>query len=489
MEIPSASQIKQWDKYTIDNESITSLDLMERAASRCAQAIIRDYKNKSFHIVVNKGNNGGDGLVIARKLFESKLQVRLSIIDFNTNESVDFISNLKRIPKTLITYLTDPADLTISPNEIIIDSIFGYGLNRITSGNFASLIDTINKSKQEVISIDIPSGLFADDNSNNKGSIIYASKTYTFQCYKLSFFLPSYQKYLGDIEIIDIGLETKFLKSLNTTNYLLNINNLPVLRKRKKDAHKGDFGHGLLVAGEESMQGAIILSSKACLRTGIGKLSVCLNQEYIKALNLTLPEAIIHSSSEDFSRYNAVGIGPGLGVNESSKKKLMNILKDTTLLPKVLDADALNLISKDTSLFKEIKGSIITPHIGEFKRLFGGFSSDEEKLRKQQRAAKEYQIFIVLKGLNTTIATPDGNLFFNTTGNSGMATAGSGDVLCGMILAFLTQGYNYQDSACLGVFLHGIAADLALENQSQESLIASDIIENIGQGFKCIRNN
>lgn len=489
MRILSSYKIKEWDLFTIKDEGISSSDLMERAGSNCAEQIMKDVDlNSSFHIISNKGNNGGDGLVIARKLLEDNYEVRVSVIEFSKNQSSDFVDKLQLIPDKFISYIYSIEDLEIIEDEIIVDSIFGYGLNRIVEGKFAQIIDKINTSNSLVISIDLPSGLFADDNRNNNGSIIQSSITYTFQCMKLSLLLSAYSKYCGRVKVIDIGLSNDFLKDTKDSQILLTNKSVPNIKKRDKLSHKGNYGHALLIGGNREMRGAIILSTKSALRAGIGKISVSLPKEYISEINLKIPEAMISNKLEDISKYTALGIGPGMGCGESSINQLKDILLLRGDLPLVLDADALNIISDNIELLDLCKNAIITPHIGEFKRLFGEYNSDEEKLEKQQIFANKYSITIILKGPNTSIITPTGEVFFNSTGNPGMATSGSGDVLTGIILSFLSQGYSTREASCLSVFLHSKAADLALDIESEESLIATDIIDYLGKSFDFIRD-
>ena len=487
MIILNSKTIKDWEIFTIKNKSITSLDLMEKAGESCANKIINDLNNKEeFHIIANKGNNGGDGLVIARHLRKNNYRVRISILEFSNKASDDFMSNLSQLPKSLITQIIVPSNLIIKKKEIIIDAIFGSGLNRVITGKFAQLIHSINESNSKIISIDMPSGLFDEDNRNNDGAIIEATKTYTFECVKLSLLLPSYFKYYGIIKSINIDLDKKFLKNIDCQKKILEKSNLPSLLKREKFSHKGNYGHGLIIGGNKHMKGAIILSSKASLKAGVGKLSVSLSESYIKELNIELPEAIIYNNLVDFKKYDAIAVGPGMGTDHNAVKQLTNLLIQRKHTPIVIDADALNIISNNMSLLKLCKNSIITPHIGEFKKLCGDFKSDEEMLEKQLEFAVKYQLIVILKGAHTSIINQKKDIFFNITGNSGMATAGSGDVLCGIILSLLAQGYNPTDAACLSVFLHGKAGDLSLKRNSKESLIASDIINYLGEVFKLL---
>ena len=485
MKILSSDQIGEWDNSTIQKQKISSLELMERAARRCAKEIIKDFSdNFSFHIIVGKGNNGGDGLVIARYLIEKNYKIRISILEFSEKESSDFKNNLSLLPTDLFSFISHENKIVFKEKEIIIDAIFGYGLNRETSGSFLQVIDKINTSSLKVLSIDIPSGLFADKNELNKGSVVKATTTYTFECVKFAFLIESNLEYFGEVKLISIDLDKDFLQKTKTQNYLLSKEEIPSLKIRPQSSHKGDFGHALLVGGNLGMRGALILATKAALRAGVGKASVSIEKEYIKALNLNLPEVMIDNDISVISRYNAIGIGPGMGTHKKAENQLKILLQKRKDIPLLLDADALNIISKNKKLLQLCEEAIITPHIGEFRRLCGDFSSDEEKLDLQKEFAITNNLIVVLKGTFTTISSPTGDLFFNNTGNSGMATAGSGDILSGIIVGLLAQGYNTIDAACLGVYVHGLAGDLALKNQSEESLIASDITETLGLAFK-----
>ena len=304
---------------------------------------------------------------------------------------------------------------------------------------------------------------------------------------KTSLLLSGYSKYYGEVKIIAIGLDKRYLSTIDVKSEYLNKEALPELIKREKFSHKGLYGHAHLIGGSEQMRGAAILSAKAAMRSGVGKLSVSLPPSYIKNLNLELPEAMCHTEKNQ-TDYSALAIGPGLGADKEAQQKLQMALRGRKTSPLVLDADALNIISKDMGLLDYCVGSVMTPHIGEFKRLCGEFSSDEEKLEKQIAFSVKNKLTMILKGAHTTISSPEGKLFFNSTGNPGMATAGSGDVLTGILLSLLAQGYSETEASCLGVYSHGQARDLALEKQSTESLIASDIIENIGRAIVLIRN-
>ena len=488
MKILNATELKEWDDFTISNEPISSLGLMERAATYCFQEILKIHEgNTPFHIVVGKGNNGGDGLVIARKLVEANYRVRVSILNFSDTVSADFSTNKARLPSNILHLIHASADFQLHKQEVIIDCIFGYGLSRKVEGEFAKIINRINSAQAQVISIDMPSGLFTNDNSENDGTIIKAQYTLTFQCMKLALLQASYYACYGKVIVIDIELSPQFSLQTDRCQCYITAKDLPQIKERDKFAHKGKFGHALLVGGAAKMRGALILAAKSALRSGAGKVSVTLPEQWVKDLNIELPEAMLaHQPITNLSPYTAIGIGPGLGTNNDAVNNLEKLLRLRKQTPLLIDADALNILSNHSQWLTFCSKAVLTPHIGEFKRLCGDFTSDEEKLDKQVQFSKEHDVFLVLKGAHTSIATPDGKLFFNSTGNTGLSTAGSGDVLSGIIVSFLGQGYPPEGACILGVYLHGLSADLALETESASSFIASDCIAYLGKAFKAI---
>ena len=261
------------------------------------------------------------------------------------------------------------------------------------------------------------------------------------------------------------------------------------MKIRKPNSHKGDFGHGLLIAGSQQKMGAAIIAAKACLRSGAGLLTVVILKEERNALFSSIPEAMLHFREDpiDFSKYNCLAIGPGLAQDEAANKLLHSVLSEVKY-PIIVDADALNIIALNKDLLLQIpKNSILTPHPKEFDRLFGNHSSTEERIETAIQKAKEYNCIIILKG-HETVITDGKNSFKNITGNSGLAKGFSGDALTGIILAFLAQGYEPVNASKLAVFLHGLSADITLENQSEESMIISDVIENLGKAIKKIQS-
>ena len=499
MQIFVTAKIKAWDEYTISNEPVASIDLMERAAKACFEWLVQNnYKSRSFSIFCSKGNNGGDGLALARMLSNTGHTVSVYILEFGYMGTNDFQGNLSRLHETQANTFFISAEENIkkiNDNDVVIDAILGSGLNRALDGLTASVVKHINNSGNEIISIDIPTGLFADK-STAGNIVIEADHTLTFQCYKLAFMMQENQQYTGQLHILNIGLHEKFLETA-TSNYILTDQQLAhdMLRPRKKFSHKGDYGHAALVTGSTGMMGAATLCARACMRSGVGKLTCHLPASGNMIMQIAVPEAMCKIEKGDvyieslsaMEKYDAVGIGPGLGLHDSHVSLLASLFKEFKK-PVVVDADALNALSKSIKLLEKIPAlSILTPHTREFERLFGaidnGFGRTEMALQK----AKEYNIIIVLKGAYTFIATPGGMGYFNNSGNPGMATGGTGDVLTGMITGLLCQGYPSGHAAILGVYLHGLAGDFAAAEHSQQSLVAGDVIDFLGKAFNLIQ--
>ncbi|MEP7144256.1 MAG: NAD(P)H-hydrate dehydratase [Ferruginibacter sp.] len=494
MKIFSAPQIKEWDAFTIENEPTASVDLMERAAKACVTWILQNISN-SFPVKIfcGKGNNGGDGLAIARLLTENKFSATVYIVDTNTAGSDDYQMNLQRLQaiSTDIHFLkNEPSFPAINREDVIIDALFGTGLNKKPAGIFQLLIKYINKAEAKKISIDVPSGMYTDT-SAAKNAVITAEYTLSFQQPKLAFLLEENESFFGKVIILDIGLSTKYYDTRQSTFELITKKQAEgIYKPRKSFANKGNYGYACLVAGSYGMMGAAILSARACLRSGVGKLTCYTCKEGYIIMQAAVPEAMCKTFGNTFIKdidnlknFNATGIGPGIGKHLSHKQLLQRVFK-TSANPVVIDADALNVLSAYPSLYKSIPPqSIITPHPKEFERLFGKCGNDFERVRIAMQKARELNIFIVLKGHHTLIASPDGKGYFNSTGNAGMATAGAGDVLTGIITGLLAQKYSSLKACILGVYLHGLAGDIAATKLSQEAMVAGDIIDNLGDGF------
>ncbi|WGH26475.1 MAG: NAD(P)H-hydrate dehydratase [Candidatus Bostrichicola ureolyticus] len=501
MKIFSEENIKNIDKYIIKNLPITPINLMEKAAKSCFNWINSNYniKEKKFLILAGKGNNGGDGLAIGRMLLNNKAKkVKIYIANITHSYSQEFYLNLNRLKEmnVIINELSEGDTYCFNNTYILIDSLFGIGLNKPIEGFWENLIEYININIDNIISIDMPSGLFSDKPIQNNKGIIQANHTLSFYAPKLSFLLPYLYKYVGIWHILEF-LPKNYLEEIfnlfKTTNYYVD-NSLikSIYKKRKKFSHKGTFGHGLIIGGDYGMIGSIILSAKGSLRSGIGKLSIHTPLFGHKIIQIAIPEAIILNNNwENFPNpniANSIAIGPGLGKNSQNVNLLKNyLLKIKT--PLVIDADAINILSVNPELISIVpKNTIFTPHPKEFNRLLGGcgWKNDYEKLEMLKHFANKNGFYIILKGAYTITVTPNGILYFNSTGNPGMATAGSGDVLTGVILSLLCQGYLHKEACILGVYLHGLSADIVVKKTSFEGLIAGDIAYNLGKAFKKI---
>ncbi|MEI6313035.1 MAG: NAD(P)H-hydrate dehydratase [Bacteroidota bacterium] len=489
--ILSASEIKAWDAFTIENEPISSIDLMERAAAACSKWLMNKYAApSSFAIFCGNGNNGGDGLAIARILAQHQYTVKV-FIDDSLQKSIDNKKNLHELTylyPTCIFSLNE--DWLIDENDIIIDSIFGIGIQRALEGKEKNWVTQINAFTNKKISIDMPSGLSADFDLRSD-SIVQADYTLSFQCYKKTFMFVETGMYAGEIIVLDIGLHQAYLTNIRAQRIIINKHLLhSFLINRKAFAHKGIFGHALLIAGSHGKMGASILASKAALRSGAGLVSVLVPETENAIVQSSVPEAMSINYKHSFNitsleAYQAIGIGCGLGQGEISKTIFTQLLS-IQQHPIIIDADAINLVANHPELLALIpKGSILTPHVKEFDRLFGPSANAAQRFELQKQKSKELQIIILLKGRYTCITTPGGISYFNITGNAGMATGGTGDVLTGIITGLYAQYKDILKAALLGVYLHGLAADIAItKNQSKESLIASDIIEFLGSAFQ-----
>jgi NAD(P)H-hydrate epimerase len=497
MKIFSVKQTKDWDTYTIRNEPIKSIDLMERAATACFDWIVQNFDDEyHFKIFCGRGNNGGDGLAIARLLKSIKYNVSVFIPSGESAGSGDFEENLRRLRKTSVDifYLKDQQSFpAISDLDVIIDALFGTGLNKPVTGLYGDLIDFINATDCKTISIDVPSGLYIDKSTIGDGRlpVVKADYTLTFQNQKLAFLVAENEPYIGQVFLLDIGLSDEYEEKEEAKfKYLDEKIIAGIYRRRKEFSNKGNFGYASLLCGSYGMMGAAVLSSQACLRSGVGKLTCVTCEAGYSIIQSTVPEAMCMVSGgkyisgfSDFDNFDTLGIGPGIGKYDSHKQLLEDLFSNYKK-PIVIDADALNVLSENQNLYSLIpQKSIITPHPKEFERLFGKTESDFQQLNLALAKAEELKIFIVLKGHHTFIATPDGKGFFNSTGNAGMATAGAGDVLTGIITGLLAQNYSSLNACILGVYLHGLSGDIAAEKMSQEAMIAGDIIDYLGEAF------
>jgi NAD(P)H-hydrate epimerase len=489
MKILSADNTREADAYTIKNEPIKSINLMERAANTFV-SIFENYVPSSspVNIFCGTGNNGGDGLAVARILTEKGYQVHVFIINPKKSEgSEDFEINLQRIKKKLSPIILEKADdfPEIKDNSTIIDAIFGSGLARPVTGVFAEIIEKMNRHASQKISIDIASGLFANRPVKN-GMVFRPNLTITFQMPKLAFMIPENENYVGRFEIADIGLDIQFIDRLASTNHYVDRSVLTgKLKPRKKFSHKGNYGRAAIISGSLGKMGAAVLCARSCLRAGAGLVTMHVPKCGYDIIQTGAPEAMTTLDTEynlisgipDLGKMDAIGIGPGIGMDPLTKNMLEKLL-ETAHKPLVMDADAINLLGKHKELLDKIPPkSILTPHIVEFERMAGKCENHFERLSRQKEFSKKFGVIVILKGAYSAISLPDENTYFNSSGNPGMASGGSGDVLTGIITAFMAKNYQPEDAAVLATYLHGLAGDLASEKLGEESMIASDIID------------
>ena len=499
MKIFKSKQTKEADNYTIENEPISSIDLMERAASFATKKILELYPKKTrFKIFVGPGNNGGDGLVIARLLADADLSVYLYIVKFTNNFSKDFCANLERLSnqnKVNIKTIKKSDELPkIGSEEIVIDAVFGSGLTRLLSDFPKEVVDHVNNSDAQVLSIDSPSGLFSEENPTTDRTVVRADHTLTFQYPSIAFFFPENEVFVGQFHVIDIVIHRNYINNTET-KYHFTLKEDIKLKKRKKFSHKGNYGHALIFAGTYGKAGASVLTVKAAQRSGAGLVSAAVPHCNYEILQITSPETMLYIDSSDkylsvipeMSNHNAVAIGPGIGF-ATETKELLKKLVTTFDKPIVFDADAITILSEIKDWLDSIpEGSIFTPHPKEFERLVGKSENNYQRMKMQIDFAERYNCFMILKGAHTSIACPDKSVYFNSTGNPGMATGGSGDVLTGIIVSLLAQKYKPKDEAIISVFIHGLAGDLAAKKLGYNSLIASDIIDFIPDALKMIK--
>lgn len=487
MKILSAREIREADAYTISHEPIASIELMERASNAFVREFTRRFSNLyNVQVICGTGNNGGDGLAIARLLLAEKYKVKAGVIR-SGESSADFNKNYERLNSVMpITEIHVPGEIpALSKDDILIDAIFGSGLTRVVSGIYSEVILAMNRSGATIVSVDIASGLPVDQPAQGD-SIIRPSVTVSFQTAKPAFLIPENESFTGTWTVVDIGLDQEFIRNSGSKNYLISGDFLKQhLQPRRRFAHKGDFGKVLVLSGSLGKMGASVLCSKACLRAGAGLLTVHVPRCGYEIIQTSVPEAMASVDTEtnfisgypSLENFDAVGVGPGIGMHDHTVNMLGKLI-DNFFSPAVFDADALNILARNSYLLENIpRKSILTPHIGEFERIAGTCSNHYERLDKQRELSKKHEIIIILKGAHSSVSLTDGSVFFNTTGNPGMATGGAGDVLTGIVTSLLGQKYTPEEAAIMSVYLHGLAGDLAVKFKGQEGLIASDIIE------------
>lgn len=500
MKIFSAEQIKSADAFTIENEPISSIDLMERAGERITQRLLEIFPNTNEYVIFSgPGNNGGDGLVIARLLYGHHKNVKVYLLDTGkfTDELSENLEPLKQLNISVASISTTESieSIQISQESILVDALFGNGLSRPLEGVASDLVKHINTLPNVKVAVDVPSGLSADaKHVSTIQNTVTNHLTLSIQFPKLAFMFAENERFIGKWELIDIGLHPDFIKTEETNYYALDEGMIKdIVQPRASFSHKGTFGHVCICAGSKGKVGASILSAKAALRTGCGLLTLHVPSSAALEIHSQFPEAMVEADeNENFlsspvkniSNFHAVGFGPGVDKHKETGN-VLKLLIQNMAQPLVIDADGLNLLAENKTWMQFLNGNtILTPHPGEFDRLTVKHSNGVERWKTLMDFSKKYGVYVVLKGHHTSITTPGGLSFFNTTGNSGMATAGSGDVLTGMITSLCAQGYSSLHAALLGVYAHGYAGDLAANELSETSMIASDIIDQIPHFFK-----
>lgn len=502
MKIFTSAQIHELDKYTIEHEPIASIDLMERAARALTRAIADEWDNTTPVVVfAGPGNNGGDALAVARMLAERGYEVSVWLFNISGHLSADCSENKTRLTDTKklkefteVTQEFDPPQL--DEHTLVVDGLFGSGLNKPLAGGFSSLVKYINASPCQVVSIDIPSGLMTEDNTYNvRANIIRANLTLTIQQPKLSFLFAENQVFIGRLKVLDIRISSEGIDKTDAQYTIVEETDVRrMMLTRNEFAHKGQMGNALLVAGSYAMGGAAVLAARACLRAGAGKVTVHTPKQNTSIMQIAVPEAVVQTDADGtiFSEpvetedYDALGIGPGLGTSETTAIALIAQLRRTQC-PIVADADALNILSNHRAWLQQLpKGIIMTPHPKEFDRMEGHCADSYERLSKACRLAERLGAFVILKGHYSALCMPDGHVLLNPTGNAGMATAGSGDVLTGIITGLLARGYKRPEACVVGMYLHGLAGDIAAADLGMESLTAGDLIKYLPKAFKRI---
>ncbi|NDK56916.1 NAD(P)H-hydrate dehydratase [Pontibacter fetidus] len=497
MKILSAAQTREADAATLQYEEIDSLELMERAALAFASWFENKFTpQEHVYIFCGPGNNGGDGLAVARILSQRQYHVKVYLVGDSQNTSQDHNVNLQRLPDTITRQtLHSPTDFPpLHPATCVIDALFGTGLNRPVTGLFAALIDYLNNSGSCITSIDMPSGLYTDSQTPAESAIVKANYTVSFELPKLAFFLPQHEQFVGAWHVVQIGLSPAFIATAPSDFHFATTQEAKKLVKpRRKFSHKGTYGHALLLCGSYGKMGAAVLAARSCLRSGVGLLTMHVPEAGYTILQTAVPEAMTHTDRhqkylselpEGLEKYSAIGLGPGIGTDKMTKAALAQLLTTSTS-PIVIDADAINIIATSDKLKAELPKHkvIFTPHPKEFERLVGKAKNDYDRLQDMKEFCREYSCYICLKGANTAICTPEGTIYFNTTGNAGMATGGTGDVLTGILTALVAQNYSLEQACLLGVFAHGLAGDLASQKVGEIGMIASDLIDHLPQAF------
>lgn len=505
MKIFNTENIRKIDRVTIEEEGVSSQELIRRVAEGVVGEIVGRWSPSTPVVIfAGSGNNGADALVVGRLLLEAGFYPRILLFNFKGNSLSRDCDMAKRELLSTgyngLVEIIDRAELpSLTPEHLVIDGLFGSGLRDPLEGGFMMLARVISESGATVISIDVPSGMFGDWNAKIIGrNVVHATLTMAVQFPRLSFFLGDNAELVGRWKVIDIGLSNRAIMETPTKYFYVERDEVrAVLKPRKQFSSKSDYGHALLFAGCYGMAGAAVMAARGALRSGVGKLTVHSARAAFPVLQSQMPEALFSPDRQELvisdmygmmARFNctAIGVGPGIGTNDATRGAFETLVKSYKR-PLVIDADALNAIAQNQTLLDHIApGSILTPHAGEFDRIFGTQTSDEGRLLKAIEVAHRYKLLIVLKGRYTATVRPDGKVFFNSSGTPAMATAGSGDVLTGIITSLLAQGYKPETASVAGVYIHGLAGEIAAETEGEYGTTAMDIAACVGRAIKMI---
>jgi len=497
MKVFSTAQLYEADKITAEKQEVTHNELIERAGTQIFNWFHQRLQGAPVpvHVFCGIGDNGSSGLVVARLLVENGYNVKTYIVNYSSKRSKDFLVNydrIKNVTKDWPLLMTSENDFpAMTPNDIIIDAMFGIGINRTPDGWVKTLIQYMNAQPCFKLAIDVPSGMFADAPIEDIETVVKANHTLTFQAPKLAFFLPATGNFAGYYDVLDIGIDREFLMTNpGIASLIAKPNAQRMYKQRDKYSHKGTFGHTLIVSGSYGAMGAAVLSTKGALRIGAGKVTSFVPECGYQIMQTAVPEAMVLTNDEDDLitdiKYDfepsAIAVGMGIGTKKETAAALLSLFKKTKS-PIVIDAYAINCISENKELLKHIpEQAIFTPHDGELERLVGAWKNDYDKIEKAKVFAKKHKAIVVLKGANTITVYED-QLYINTSGNPGMATTGTGDVLSGAIVGLLSQGYDPLTATIFGVYLHGSAGNIVSQAISYEGTMAGDIADALGEAF------
>ncbi|TYB73185.1 NAD(P)H-hydrate dehydratase [Bizionia myxarmorum] len=497
MKIFSDKQIYEGDKLTAQRQNISSTELMERAGTQIFNWLHMRMQGAQVPIQVfcGIGNNGGNGLVVARHLINHGYNVHTYVVNFSDKRTKDFLINYDRIKQTSKKWptLIGPKDdfPEIGPDDIIIDAVFGIGLNRPADDWVVNLFQHFKTSKAYTLAIDLPSGMKTDSVPADEKDMVWASYTLSFQSPKLAFFLPETAKYTEQWEVLDIGIDRDYLINTPTEVELIGKQEvLPIYKTRDQFSHKGSFGHALIIGGSYGKIGAAILASHSAMSAGAGLVTAFVPKCGYIPMQSSLPEImVITDENEEYIsniqfkiKPTVIGLGVGLGTEKETSEALKVFLTNNKT-PLVIDADAINILSKNTDLLALLpENTVLTPHPKELERLIGKWKNDFDKLKKVKAFSKKHKVIMVIKGAYTLTILED-KIYINSTGNPGLATGGTGDVLTGIITGLIAQGYQPLEASIFGVYLHGKSADIAVQSLGYEAMIASHVIETLGDAY------